>query len=141
MSQAPVFVVADALVLRHVAGDPLHPHSRRVWAHLSATRPPLVTISAQLDAAATTLARVTEPAFAAARARHWQASQALQVIIPDDDDRRAAYVWLERWRDPGVDMADCLAWAVMTRLRVATAVTWREPYRWAGFGLLSMQVR
>lgn len=141
MSPAPVFIVADALVLRHLAADPLHGHSRRVWAQLSATRPPLVTIPAQLEAAATTLARVTEPAFAAARARHWQASSALQIIVPDDDDRLAACTWLERWRDPGVDMADCLAWAVMTRLRVTTAATWREPYRWAGFGLLSMQVR
>lgn len=141
MNDAPVFVVADALVTRHLTADPLHAHARRVWAQLSAKRPPLVTIAAQLDAAATTLARAASPPFAATRARHWQASQALQIIIPDDDDRRAAYTWLERWRDPGVDLADCLAWAVMTRLHVVTAVTWREPYRWAGFTLLSNAIR
>ena len=141
MNEAPVFLVADALVTRHLSADPLHAHARRVWSHLSATRPPLITIAAHLEAAATQLARAAEPAFAAERARRWQASQALQVIVPDDDDRRAAFDWLERWRDPGVDLADCLAWAVMTRLRVVNAVTWREPYRWAGFSLVPHAVR
>jgi len=141
MSTAPVFIVADALVARHLCADPVHAHARRVWAHLSATRPPLVTIAAQLEAAATTLARQAQPAFAAERARHWQASRALHIIAVDDDDRRAALTWLERWRDPGVDLADCLAWAVMTRLHIASAATWREPYRWAGFTLLPTVVR
>lgn len=141
MSDAPTFVVTDVLVARHLTADPLHVHARRVWSHLSATRPPLITIAAHLDAAATTLARSAEPAFAAERARRWQASAALQIIEPDADDRRAALKWLERWRDPGVDIADCLAWAVMTRLRVGSAVTWREPYRWAGFTLMPNTVR
>lgn len=138
---APVFIVADVLVARHLAGDAQHAHARRVWSQLSATRPPLITITAQLDAAATTLARTAEPLFAAERSRRWQASRELQIVTPDDDDRRAALVWLARWRDPGVDMADCLAWAVMTRLRIATAATWREPYRWAGFTLLPTAIR
>lgn len=131
-----VFVGADALVARHLAAHPRHAWARRGWARLAAERPPLVTIPAMLDAAASELARAAEPAFAAERARRWAASPALQVVIPDADDHHRALVWLERWRDPGVNLADCWAWAVMDRLRIRTAFTAAEPYRWAGHTFL-----
>ena len=77
---SPVFIVEDLLVARHLAAHPDHAQARQVWAHLAATRPPLVTIPAVLDAAATALARAAEPAFAAERARRWAASPALTVV-------------------------------------------------------------
>jgi hypothetical protein len=77
-----------------------------------------------------------EPAFAAERARRWAASPSLQVVVPDADDHHRALIWLERWRDPGVNLADCWAWAVMDRMRIGIAFTTSEPYRWAGHSLL-----
>ncbi len=137
---APVFIVEDLLVARHLAAHPDHARAKRVWAHLAATRPPLVTIPAILDAAATALARAAEPAFAAERARRWAASRALTVVEPTADDHQAALVWLERYRDPQANLADCWAWAVMSRLRLTEAGTFREPYRWAGFTLFPQRV-
>ena len=140
-TQPTVFVAEDLLVARHLSGHPDHAHARRVWAPLAATRPPLVTIPAMLDAATTALARASEPAFAVERARRWAASRALTVIEPSADDHQAALAWLARYRDPQANLADCWAWAVMERLRITVAGTFREPFRWAGFTLLPRQVR
>jgi predicted nucleic acid-binding protein len=134
--QAPVFIAADALVARHLAADPQHPQARQVWLWLAAERPPLITIPAVLDAAASQLAQRADPEFAAERARRWANSRALQVVVPTADDHHAALGWLERYRDPGANLADCWAWAVMSRLRISRAFTFREPFRWAGHVLL-----
>ena len=138
---APVFIAADALIARHLAAHPQHAHARRVWAHLAAVRPPLITIPAVLDAAGSELARRAAPDFAAERVRHWAASRALTITVPDADDQQRALEWLERYRDPEANLADCWAWAVMGRLRIATAFTIREPFRWAGHGLLPERIR
>ena len=132
----PVFIVADALVARYVAADPRHRSARTHWSQLSATRPPLITTPAMLDAAATILARTADPAFAAARLRRWLLAESLQILEPTADDRLAAADWLSRWRGGDADLADCTAWTVMTRLRLNDVFTWREAYRWAGFTLL-----
>ncbi len=133
MSVAPVFIAADALVARHLRLHPEHAAARLGWAALSATRPPLITIPAMLEAATTTLAQDADAAFAAERARRWAASTALTVVVPDADDLHVALDWLARYRDPQANLADCAAWAVMTRLRIGTAFTFRDPFRWAGF--------
>lgn len=139
-AQSPVFIVEDLLIARHLSTHPEHAAARQVWAHLTAIRPPLVTIPAVLDAAATTLARTSSPLFAADRARRWAASRALTVIEPTADDHQAALAWLERYRDPQANLADCWAWAVMARLRITEAGTFRDPYRWAGFALLPQRL-
>ncbi len=136
---SPVFIVEDALIARHVSAHPDHARATRLWAHLSATRPPLVTIPAVLEAAATALARTTSPAFAAERARRWFASRALTLVEPTADDHQAAFAWLERYRDPHANLTDCWAWAVMARLTITQAATFRDPYRWAGFTLLQIR--
>ena len=79
--QAPVFIAADALVARHLAADPQHAQARQVWLWLAAERPPLITIPAVLDAAASQLAQRADPEFAAERARRWANSRALQVVV------------------------------------------------------------
>ena len=132
----PVFIAADALVARHLASHPHHSAARKQWAHLAAERPPLVTIPAMLDLAASTLARSSDPAFAAERVRRWTASEALELVDPSADDHQHALGWLERYRDPEASLGDCWAWAVMARLRITTAFTFRESYRWAGHRLL-----
>ena len=139
-AQLPLFIVEDLLVARHVSTHPEHSTAQRVWAHLAAIRPPLITIPAVLDAAATTLARTTSSRFAAERARRWAASRALTVIEPTVDDHHVALAWLERYRDPQANLADCWAWAVMARLRITEAGTFRDPYRWAGFTLLPQRL-
>jgi predicted nucleic acid-binding protein len=132
----PVFIAADALVARHLTTHPQHAAAQRLWSHLAAERPPLLTIPAMLDAAASTLARSCDPAFAAERARRWAASDALELVQPTPDDHQQALDWLARYRDPEASLGDCWAWAVMARLHVSTAFTFREAYRWAGHRLL-----
>ena len=125
-----IFIDTGAFLGRYIARDQHHGRATKAWKRIGSQG---VTSSFVLDETFTLLARWTNYAFAAKRARAIMASDALTVLRPTEADEHAALDLFEKYADQRVSFTDCVSFALMHRHKIDRAFTFDRHFRVAGF--------
>ena len=91
-----IFIDTGAFLARFIQRDQYHAPCVRAWDELRSLRLQCVTSNFVLDETFTLLARRTDYAFAAQRARNLLGSRELGILRPGQEEERAALDWFEK---------------------------------------------
>lgn len=128
-----IFVDTSAFLARYVSRDQHHSAAVDYWQEIASSNEPCCTSNFVIDELLTLLARRTNGEFAAERARHLYASEALQILRPNESDETAAVIFLERYADNNVSFTDCVSFVLMKRHKIVKAFAFDTHFKLAGF--------
>jgi len=128
-----IFIDTGALIARFVDRDQHHAAAIRHWNVLQRDRRRCVTSNFVLDETITLLARRTNYAFAAERARNLFQSTQLTIVRPDETDEIAALAWFQKYADQGMSFTDCVSFVLMKQMEIKTVFSFDRHFLIAGF--------
>lgn len=128
-----IFVDTGAFLGRYLPDDQYHADSLAGWKYLAEGLLPCCTSNLVISETITLLARRTNYAFAAEKARIIHASTVLRILRPTAQDEIAAIPWLEKFADQRVSFTDAVSFALMKRHRLTRAFTFDRHFVLAGF--------
>jgi uncharacterized protein len=131
-----LFIDTGPFIARHLGDDQHHAEARAGFAALEQKPSRLFTSNFVLDEAITLLSRRAGAPFAAARARAWYGSAALEILRPAADDERLAIELLEKYGDQRASYTDCVSFVLMRKRRIRRAFSFDADFAAAGFELL-----
>lgn len=130
-----IFIDTGAFLARFVQRDQHHLDCTRAWDELRGSSMPCVTSNFVLDETFTLLARRTDYAFAAQRARSLLGARELRILRPGHEDERAALYWFEKYADQRVSFTDCVSFALLRANRINRVFGFDKHFALAGFEL------
>jgi predicted nucleic acid-binding protein len=130
-----MFIDTGAFIGRYVERDQHHADAVTAWDRLRNKPARLATSNFVLDETFTLLARRTDHAFAAAKARSLLSSRVLTILRPELAEEQAAVAWFEKLGDQGVSFTDCVSFVLMRRERIKRVFGFDRHFCDAGFEL------
>lgn len=130
-----IFVDTGAFLARFVVRDQYHEPCIRAWDELRRLRVRCATSNFVLDETFTLLARGTDHAFAAQRARNLLGSRELRILRPGQEEERAALEWFEKYADQRVSFTDCVSFVLLRGNRIKRVFGFDRHFALAGFEL------
>jgi predicted nucleic acid-binding protein len=128
-----IFIDTSAFYALEDADDSHHQEARAVQRRFQLDRPMLFTTHHVLDESITLIGSKLHPTQAVRFARHVLSSRIIRVVRTDEDVEQAALNVYERFDDPRLSFTDCLSFAVMRGLGIATAFAFDRHFEQAGF--------
>lgn len=130
-----IFIDTGAFLARFVQRDQYNAPCIQAWDELQRSRVQCVTSNFVLDETFTLLARRTDYAFAAQRARNLLGSRELRILRPSQEEERAALDWFEKFADQRVSFTDCVSFVLLRRNRIDRVFGFDRHFALAGFEL------
>jgi predicted nucleic acid-binding protein len=130
-----IFVDTGPFLALYRKRDQYHAEAARLWREL---QPPFLTHNHVVDEFATGFGRLIGFREAADRVGDWYASTQLRVVPATREDEMEALQWMRKYAHQRISFTDCVSFAMMRRLRIATAFTFDRHFRDAGFQVIGL---
>ena len=130
-----IFIDTGAFLARFVLRDQHHKKSLQGWKKIEAAGKQCVTSNFVLNETFTLMARRTDYAFAAARARQIFSSEILTILRSSEEEERMALDFFEKYADQQVSFTDCVSFVLMRKKNIEIAFSFDTHFERAGFRL------
>lgn len=130
-----IYIDTGAFLARYLSHDQYHLKAMNAWKRLEQLNRPCFTSNFVLNETFTLLARRTDYAFAAERARIILSSEILTILRPAEGEEYEALELFEKYADQQVSFTDCISFALMRKKNIEQAFSFDHHFERAGFRL------